>query len=105
MRRDRIMNQSANSLLCQLLLNGIAARMFDDIEMPDGLSPRGYEGKSQIMRFRQRLLVTLGDHSPTPVPLVEFLELDAKERGLQLVQPRVVAVHIVVIFLFRAVIA
>src|SRR6266850_2595137 len=97
MRRDGIMNQCSYATFCEPLLKRVAMQGFDDVKVPNRIGPVRNERKNQIMRLRQSFLVAFRNGLPSLVPFVELLEFDAKEGRLQLVEPRVVPFHIVVV--------
>src|SRR5947207_3241701 len=105
MGRDGIMNQCSDAPISQLLLKRVAARRFHDVKVPDWISPIWNERKNQVVRLRQSLLVALCGSLSSLVPFVQLLKLDAKKGRLELIEARIVAFHVIVIFLFRTVIA
>ena len=48
MRRDGVVDDGLDSLVGEVLLQGIAPGVADDEEMPDRAGPSGYYGKTEV---------------------------------------------------------
>ena len=106
MRRNRIMNQGADSQFGEFGLQRIALRMADDKQMPYRVRPVRRDGQDQAGIHGGKLCeIRSGYYFATLVPSVEVAEFDAQEGRLQFVQAGVQAGHFVVITFLRTVIA
>src|SRR5436309_14680761 len=86
------------------MLRGRPARMADDVQVPGRLRP-GRDGRGAHQGdVAQGVGVTLGQPHAALVPLVKMTELDAQERGLQLVHAAVDSLALMLVLGPRAIV-
>jgi hypothetical protein len=48
MRRNRVVDDGLDTMVCEMLLQGLAFGVADDKQMPDGIGPRGSCGDNKL---------------------------------------------------------
>src|SRR6185503_16027908 len=77
-------------------------RRSDDVEVIDRVARRGFVGKGDrpgLAQRREQRVVALGGRAPLRGPRIQVAKLDAEERGLQRIEPAVVAFELMVVLL------
>src|SRR5579863_7479074 len=94
MKRDRIMNTTANFILNQGVTYRVALSAPNHEKMKAGFYTVELQDRANIQRC-EHFAICDGNCPTASIPSVELFQLGAQDRGLNCVQSRIVAAHLV----------
>src|ERR1700691_1540974 len=104
MKRDRIMDSALDLLLQQRVANGVAPGAPNDEQVVTGFGSFGFEHRLSV-QWREQLAIGGGDYASALVPFRELFQFRAQDRGLDRIEPGVVAANLMRVVRQAAVIA